>query len=78
LEYSHFFSKTFFTGIANLQESGISNYHEMNRIVVNQKQVLESFSFESECGNMKNLNLFGLARMATSNRLKARSDEGLG
>jgi len=52
-QYSHFFSKTFFTGIANLQESGISSHHKTNRMVIKQKHVLEQYRFKIKCGNMK-------------------------
>jgi len=75
---NHFFSKTFFTGIANLQESGISNYYDSNRIVMHQLDFLERYGFKRECGNMTSLNLFGLARMATSEGLKLRGEEILG
>jgi len=78
LGYNHFFSRTFFTGIASLQESGISSYHKNNRILMTQRQTLEDYDFKRECVNMKSLNLFGLARTATSDGLKVRSDEIFG
>jgi len=47
-------------------------------IVKNQKQVLDIYSSNRTCGNMKTLNLFGLARLATSNGVSVKSEEILG
>jgi len=47
-------------------------------MVIGQKWILNSYSFNRTCGNIKTLNVFGLARMATSSGLKVGSAEILG
>jgi len=77
ITYCHFFSKTFLNAVAKLQESGILIYLKNMRILMNQKNALESYSLNIKCESMKTLNLFGLATRATSSGIMVQTDEGL-